>query len=139
MVHELGEWLAESERFGDAAELLYSDVYVQRLRLERMRNGTFNDSAVVADHPETRFRTVRFPFRRSGGDVGLHRSLTRFPFVPADPAQLAADCYEAFNIQVEGLVPRFRTNAGQDFVIGVAGGADSHPPPQRPPQAPAGA
>src|SRR3546814_13668475 len=90
-------------RFGDAAELLYADVDVQRLRLERMRNGTFNDSAVVADHPETRFRTVRFPFRRSGGDVGLHRSLTRFPFVPADPAQLAADCYEAFNIQVEGL------------------------------------
>src|SRR3546814_11639856 len=26
MVHELGELLAESERFGDAAELLYADV-----------------------------------------------------------------------------------------------------------------
>src|SRR3546814_17799963 len=76
------------------------------------------------DHPETRFRTCRFPFRRSGGDVGLHRSLSRFPFVPADPAQLAADCYEAFNIQVEGLVTRFRATAGKHFVIGGSGGLE---------------
>ncbi|KXU31076.1 NAD(+) synthase [Sphingobium sp. 22B] len=125
MVHEMGELLAESERFGDAAELLYADVDVQRLRLERMRNGTFNDNAAAAGHPETRFRTVRFPFLRGGKDVGLHRSPRRFPFVPADPGQLAADCYEAFNIQVEGLVTRFRATAGRHFVIGVSGGLDS--------------
>ena len=28
------------------------------------------------------------------------RRLERFPFVPADPARLAQDCYEAYNIQV---------------------------------------
>src|SRR3546814_3723007 len=50
--------------------------------------------------------------------------ISRFPFVPADPAQLAADCYEAFNIQVEGLVTRFRATAGKHFVIGVSGGLD---------------
>ena len=125
MVHELGELLAESQRFGDGAELLYADVDVQRLRLERIRNGTFNDNAVMAGHPENRFRTIHFPFARGGEDVGLHRSLTRFPFVPSDPAQLAADCYEAFNIQVEGLVTRFRATSGRHFVIGVSGGLDS--------------
>jgi NAD+ synthase (glutamine-hydrolysing) len=125
MVHEMGELLAESTRFGDEGELLYADVDVQRLRLERMRNGTFNDSAAAAGHPETRFRRVAFPIRAQAGDSGLHRRLRRFPFVPADARELDADCYEAFNIQVEGLVTRFRATAGKHLVIGVSGGLDS--------------
>src|SRR5699024_2927080 len=36
----------------------------------------------------------------------LRRKLDRFPFVPDDPARLAQDCYEAFSIQVAGLVRR---------------------------------
>ncbi len=32
----------------------------------------------------------------------------RFPFVPADPARLEQDCYEAYNIQVAGLAQRLR-------------------------------
>jgi NAD+ synthase (glutamine-hydrolysing) len=35
--------------------------------------------------------------------VGLIAPLDRFPFVPDDPARLDQDCYEAFNIQVQGL------------------------------------
>jgi NAD+ synthase (glutamine-hydrolysing) len=125
MVHEMGELLVESTRFGDEAELAYADVDVQRLRLERMRNGTFNDSAAAAGHPETRFRRVTFPFRARVEDSGLHRRIRRFPFVPADARELDADCYEAFNIQVEGLVTRFRATAGRHLVIGVSGGLDS--------------
>ena len=125
MVHELGELLAESSRFGDEAELLYADVDLQRLRLERMRNGTFNDSVEAAGHPEKRFRKLRFPFEPRSDDIGLRRSVRRFPFVPADLAELDADCYEAFNIQVEALVTRFRSTAGKHFVIGVSGGLDS--------------
>ena len=37
-----------------------ADIDVQRLRLERMRNGTFNDNARAAGHPETRFRRIGF-------------------------------------------------------------------------------
>ncbi len=125
MVHEMGELLGESRRFGDEAELLYADVDLQRLRLERMRNGTFNDSTAAVDHPERSFRTIRFPFTPRAVDTGLRRPLQRFPFVPADPLQLDADCYEAFNIQVEALVTRFRATAGRHFVIGVSGGLDS--------------
>lgn len=125
MVHEMGDLLGESKRFGDEAELLYVDVDLQRLRLERMRNGTFNDSAAAVDHPERSFRTIRFPFTPQTTDTGLRRPLQRFPFVPADPLQLDADCYEAFNIQVEALVTRFRATAGRHFVIGVSGGLDS--------------
>ncbi|ATI79875.1 NAD(+) synthase [Sphingobium yanoikuyae] len=125
MVHEMGDLLGESTRFGDQAELLYADVDLQRLRLERMRNGTFNDSAVAAGHPENRFRTICFPLTLRTGDTGLRRPVRRFPFVPANPQQLDADCYEAFNIQVEALVTRFRATSGGHFVVGVSGGLDS--------------
>ena len=125
MVHEMGDLIAESTRFDDAPELLYADVDLQRLRLERMRNGTFNDSAVAAGHLERRFRRIPFPFAPREGERGLSRAVRRFPFVPADPQQLDADCYEAFNIQVEGLVTRFRATSGRHLVIGVSGGLDS--------------
>ena len=60
----------------------------------------------------------------------LRRPLARFPFVPADPTRLAQDCYEAYNIQVAGLVQRLRAigggkRGGTKPVIGVSGGLDS--------------
>lgn len=125
MVHELGELVGESMRFGDEPELVYADIDLQRLRLERMRNGTFNDCAAAAGYPEGRTRTICFPFKPKTSDIGLRRPVRRFPFVPADPRQLDADCYEAFNIQVEALVTRFRATSGQHFIIGVSGGLDS--------------
>jgi NAD+ synthase (glutamine-hydrolysing) len=57
--------------------------------------------------------------------VGLRRSLDRFPFVPDDEERLAQDCYEAFNIQVSGLVQRMQAIGGPKPVIGVSGGLDS--------------
>ena len=125
MVHEMGDLLAESARFGDAPEIIYADIDAQRLRLERMRNGTFNDTAEAMGHPEQRFRKVRFEAVAAGEREGLYRPVRRFPFVPADPLRLDADCYEAFNIQVEGLVTRFRATSGKHLVIGVSGGLDS--------------
>lgn len=125
MVHEMGVVLAQSTRFGDDPELTYADIDVQRLRLERMRNGTFNDTAAAMGHPEQRFRRIGFPYMPQGDREKLYRPVRRFPFVPADPLLLDADCYEAFNIQVEGLVTRFRATAGEHFVIGVSGGLDS--------------
>jgi NAD+ synthase (glutamine-hydrolysing) len=125
MIHEMGTVLTESSRFGMEPELITADVDVARLRLERLRMGTFNDCAAAHGHPETRFRAVRFEHRPHRGDVGLRRPVPRFPFVPADPRELDADCYEGFNIQVEGLVKRFGSTAGKAMVIGISGGLDS--------------
>ncbi len=36
-------------------------------------------------------------------DLGLMRPLTRFPYVPSDTARLDELCFEAYNIQVQGL------------------------------------
>jgi NAD+ synthase (glutamine-hydrolysing) len=123
-VHEMGALLAESERFADEPQLLIADVDLARIRLERMRTGSFNDSAVLAGDPERQFRRVGFEHRPHFRDVGLRRTLRRFPFVPDERVHLDLDCYEAFNIQVVALARRFQS-AGQRMVIGVSGGLDS--------------
>jgi NAD+ synthase (glutamine-hydrolysing) len=124
-IHELGRRLAQTERFPAQSEMAIADIDVERLRLERMRTPTFNDSAAAAGHPEKAFRRVRFAHQPHFDDVGLIRPLDRFPFVPDDPARLDKDCYEAFNIQVQGLVKRIQATKSRHIVIGVSGGLDS--------------
>ena len=133
-VHELGELLVGSDRFGTEPELVVADVDAARVRLERMRTGLFDDAAAANEHPESWFRVVGFEHRATTADTGssqssggpeLLRTVARFPFVPDDPERLEEDCYEAFNIQVEGLVTRFRATGGDRVVIGVSGGLDS--------------
>ena len=124
-IHEHGELLGASTRFGRDPEVLLADIDLSRLRQERMRNGTFNDAARLADHPETRFRRIEFAHQPDFGDIGFKRDLRRFPFVPNDPARLDEDCYEGFNIQVEALIQRMLVTKVERLVIGVSGGLDS--------------
>ncbi|WP_294300755.1 NAD(+) synthase [uncultured Sphingomonas sp.] len=125
MILELGEMLAESGRFDLSTEIVVADIDIQRLRLERMRTGTFNDCAAARGHPETRFRRVPFSHTPDFADRGLMRDIRRFPFVPNTPSKLDEDCYEAFNIQVEGLRKRLTTTGSKHLVVGVSGGLDS--------------
>jgi NAD+ synthase (glutamine-hydrolysing) len=124
-IHELGKVLAKTERFPTEAQMAVADVDVGRLRLERMRTPTFNNAAVAAGRPEAWFRKIRFDHQPTFEDVGLERPLDRFPFVPDDPARLDQDCYEAFNIQVQGLTQRLRATKSATLVIGISGGLDS--------------
>jgi NAD+ synthase (glutamine-hydrolysing) len=124
-IHELGRVLAQTDRFPTKSQMAIADVDVERLRLERLRTPTFNSAAVAAGHPERAFRRIAFEHRPAFADVGLLRPLDRFPFVPDDPARLDKDCYEAFNIQVQGLTRRLQATKSQHIVIGVSGGLDS--------------
>jgi NAD+ synthase (glutamine-hydrolysing) len=124
-IHELGRLLAQTERFPTKAQMAVADVDVERLRLERTRTPTFNSAAAAAGHPEQSFRRIRFDHQPAFEDVGLRRPVDRFPFVPDDPARLDKDCYEAFNIQVQGLAKRLSATKSQHIVIGVSGGLDS--------------
>jgi NAD+ synthase (glutamine-hydrolysing) len=124
-IYEFGELLAESSRFARDHELAVADVDVQRLRLERMRMGTFNDNAIAAGHPEKKARRIHFEHEPNLADIGFERALRRFPYVPNRQEQLDQDCYEAFNIQVQGLARRFQATSGKHLVIGVSGGLDS--------------
>ena len=124
-IYELGELLATSARFAADPEIVVADVDVARLRQERMRTGTFNDAAIDAGHPETRFRRIAFDHAPGFADRGLIRAIRRFPFVPDDPARLEEDCYEAFNIQVAGLAKRLEASRSRRLIVGVSGGLDS--------------
>ena len=51
--------------------------------------------------------------------------MERFPFVPSDESRLERDCYEAYNIQVAGLVQPLRAIRSQRVVIGISRGLNS--------------
>ncbi len=121
-VFENGIVLAESERFPAGAQRVVVDVDLDLLRQERARQGSFDDNRRVAG---AAFRRVGFEAGAPLDDRGLRRRVERFPFVPSDPAALGQDCYEAYNIQVAGLVQRRRETGSGKIVIGVSGGLDS--------------
>lgn len=122
MIYELGDLLAQSTRFPTEPELTVADVDAGRIRSERMRTGSFNDAA---RHHAPEFRRIRFDHLPHGENGGLIRPLRRFPYVPNRESHLDQDCYEAFNIQVEGLRRRFEATHGKTMVIGISGGLDS--------------
>jgi NAD+ synthase (glutamine-hydrolysing) len=125
MVYEMGDLLGQSERFPDGPRATVVDIDLDRLRQERMRQGTFDDNRVAEGVEPSHFTRVEFELEPPAGDIGLRRKVDRFPFVPDDPARLAQDCYEAYNIQVSGLEQRLSAIGQPKIVIGVSGGLDS--------------
>src|SRR5439155_23847366 len=122
---ELGEDLGETERFSPEPEIAIADVDLGRIRQERMRTNTFGDSARALGHGHPPFRTISFDFAAPGEALELRREVERFPYVPSDPAMLRENCYEAYNIQVQGLAQRLSATGLEKLVIGVSGGLDS--------------
>ena len=128
MVYEMGHLLGQSERFPTGPRATVVDVDLDRMRQERIRQGSFDDNRRVEGIGEPggeTFRVVAFELDPPTGDIGLRRKVDRFPFVPDDEARLAQDCYEAYNIQVSGLEQRLRAIGQPKVVIGVSGGLDS--------------
>src|SRR5690606_2734444 len=131
-VYECGDLLGQSERFPRELASTVVDVDLDRMVAERRRQNTFEDNRRTHAESVAAFRTHRTQLhvavRPTTGP--LQRPLHRFPFVPDDPARLAQDCYEAYNIQVAGLVRRLEAIGGDRPggtrpVIGVSGGLDS--------------
>ncbi|WP_130839899.1 NAD(+) synthase [Corynebacterium neomassiliense] len=132
MVYERGVLLRETERFPDGPRWSVADVDLDGIRQARLHQGTFDDNRRTLTDTDgegrggrDRWRTVEFTLDPPVNEIGLRRDLARFPFVPGDPARLAQDCYEAFNIQVSGLVQRLSAIGDPRPVIGVSGGLDS--------------
>jgi NAD+ synthase (glutamine-hydrolysing) len=121
LIYELGGLLAESERF-TSDTLTLADVDADRIVQDRLRNGTFADARRFQGAKEM----TRISFDYRPHDLtDFHRHVPRFPYVPADKHRLDEDCYEAFNIQVHGLMQRLESTGTQHVVIGISGGLDS--------------
>ena len=125
LVYENNDLLAEGERFQDEPQVVFADLDLERLAQDRMRMTSFNDA--VHDHLEgvRSIRRVPFTLEPPTGAVPLIRPLDRFPYVPSEARERDARCYEAYNIQVHGLMQRLRATGIEKLVIGVSGGLDS--------------
>ena len=124
-IFENGVMLAETPRFPLEAQSAIADIDLDLLRQERLRNGSLDDNRRAIGIEAADFRRISLRLEPPEGDLGLARTLARFPFVPADPARLSQDCYEAYNIQISGLAQRLRGIGLPKMVIGVSGGLDS--------------
>src|SRR5205814_700007 len=82
-IFELGDALAETERFSAGPEIASADIDLGRIRQERMRTNTFGDCARLMTQEQPPFRTVGFEFAAPAGKLELRRPVERFPFVPA--------------------------------------------------------
>ncbi|MTJ83502.1 MAG: NAD(+) synthase [Telmatospirillum sp.] len=125
MIAENGVMMEESSRFPTGDSAILCDIDLDRLRQERMAQGSFEDNRRHYASQTSAFRRIVFSLTPPAGNVGLLRRVDRFPFVPADPRRLDQDCFEAYNIQVSGLAQRLRATGVRHPVIGVSGGLDS--------------
>ncbi|MBA3943266.1 MAG: NAD(+) synthase [Herpetosiphonaceae bacterium] len=125
LIYENNELLAEAERFPRDEQIIVADIDLERLAQDRMRMTSFADS--VADYREhvRSLRHIPFAFEVPQAEVPLIRRVERFPYVPNDPRVRDERCYEAYNIQVHGLLKRLASTGIGRVVIGVSGGLDS--------------
>jgi NAD+ synthase (glutamine-hydrolysing) len=126
LVYENGTLVAESRRFAYAPQLVCSEIDLERLTQERMRQTTFGETVLRERDRLVGFRTIRVAAELPrDGRLLLERRYDRLPYVPADPAQLDQRCAEVFQIQVQGLVKRLQATGIERVVIGTSGGLDS--------------
>jgi len=126
IIAENGNVLAESARFRDEPQIICSEIDLDRLSQERMRQNTFGQSAMREHERVKNFRRIAFsvePPRR--GKLLPERRYERFPYVPSEQARRGDRCSEVFEIQVQGLVTRMRAAGLDRVVIGISGGIDS--------------
>ncbi|MDQ3948989.1 MAG: NAD(+) synthase [Gemmatimonadota bacterium] len=125
LIYENNDLLAESHRFADDEQVIAADIDLDRLAQERARMTSFNDMFSEQLARARQIRKIGFELRLPEREMELLRHVERFPYVPTDPRDLDARCFEAYNIQVHGLMKRLSSTGIQKVVIGVSGGLDS--------------
>jgi len=125
MIYENGNLLSESHRFSRQPQILFADIDLGRLAQDRMRLTTFGQNARAHKEILGRFRRIFFEVGPPKGKLLLERQYPRFPYIPADPEKRDQRCYEAYNIQVQGLAKRLESAGIENVVIGISGGLDS--------------
>ncbi|MEI8356017.1 MAG: NAD(+) synthase, partial [Deltaproteobacteria bacterium] len=126
MIYDNGACVAETKRFVIGPQLITGDIDLDRLSQERMRQTSFSQSVHKHRNEVAGFRTISFSAALPDSEnIRLERQYERFPFVPSDPARRDERCHEVYEIQVQGLVKRFKSTGVDKLVIGISGGLDS--------------
>jgi NAD+ synthase (glutamine-hydrolysing) len=118
IIAENGKILVASERFMFEPQLTVTEIDVERLLADRIRNTNFNHNK-----SENTYRTINIENARFT-KFELKRTFDRFPFVPSVENR-DESCHEIFSIQVGGLAKRWLHTQAKTLVIGISGGLDS--------------
>ena len=118
LIAENGKMIAASERFLFETQLVVSEIDIERLQADRMRNTNYNN-----DKSGRVYRTVKLEDAHFT-DFELKRTFDKHPFVPAITNR-DASCEEIFSIQVGGLAKRWKHTHAKTVVVGISGGLDS--------------
>jgi len=124
-IHENGRLVAEATRFSQDPQIVFADLHLDLLVQDRARMTSFEDNRARHRSEIERIRRIPFELGVPTESVPLQRPIARFPYVPADRDTLNDRCYEAYSIQVAGLVTRMRSIGDPKLVIGISGGLDS--------------
>jgi NAD+ synthase (glutamine-hydrolysing) len=125
LIYENNDLLAESQRFADDEQMITADLDLERLVQDRMRLTSFSDCASDCRERVREIRRVGFEFQTPKGAIRLQRNVARFPYVPSGSRERDQRCFEAYNIQVHGLLKRLSSTGTKRVVIGISGGLDS--------------
>jgi NAD+ synthase (glutamine-hydrolysing) len=125
LIFENGQLLSESVRFDLNPSLTTAEIDLDRLVQERMRQSSFAENARHFKNKLSNFRTVECQVVKPVGRLLPEREYPRFPYVPAGEESRDRRCFEAYNIQVHGLVKRLKASRAETIIIGVSGGLDS--------------
>ena len=123
LIAENGTMLAENERFSFEPQLIISEIDVERLRAERLRNSNFYNK-------KDEINSLQVEITSGGDDIipkpafNLTRKINPHPFIPS-PEKRDESCHEIFEIQIGGLAKRWKHTGIDKLVIGVSGGLDS--------------
>ena len=120
MIAENGSLLAESKPFSRKSEIIYADVDVERLNMQRLSEGSFQDF----DSREIYARAAAFESLQPIEKL-QYRFVSPTPFVPGSIESRDRSCTEIFNIQCAGLAKRLDAAHSKHAVIGLSGGLDS--------------
>ena len=122
LIVENGKVLAKGERFSFEPQLTVSEIDIERLRADRMRNNNFfnekeEDAYYEIDCTDNVLKPEDINFK-------LTRKVDQHPFVP--PMSVRDEsCSEIFAIQVGGIAKRWQHTHAENLIIGISGGLDS--------------
>jgi len=118
LIAENGKILAASERFSFEQQLVITEIDVERLQAERIRNTNFQN-----EKSKITYQKVSFECKPFDNDL-LTRIFDKHPFVPHLSSRTAS-CEEIFSIQMGGLAKRWKHTHAENLVVGISGGLDS--------------
>lgn len=119
MICENGRLLSKTEPFALESVITISDIDIESLINDRIKNNTFTTT-----RPSKDFRIIGIDMMENEFE-NLKRKITQTPFVPPETANRNIVCSEITDIQIAALSRRLLHIGCKHIVIGISGGLDS--------------